>query len=325
VDCHLDVHRGELGTLCERCHSPQSWVIPDMMQKHAQTRFALVGAHAMVNCDRCHTNMQKYEYVGLRSDCYACHAGTYEGTTSPNHRSVGFSTDCVQCHSVTALEWSGTFDHARTGFPLTGAHRAIPCTRCHPSGTFTNAPTQCIGCHLTDFTTTANPPHSGFSTECQTCHSTIAWQPATFNHDATFPLTGAHRSVPCADCHAGGRYAGTPRECSGCHLDAYNATTNPVHSPGFPTACQTCHTTTAWRPSTFNHETMFPIAAGTSHPPGRWNACSDCHNNPASYSTFSCTDCHAHNSKTQVDGNHRGVSGYSYSPTSCYTCHPRGR
>ena len=396
VDCHSDVHRGELGTLCERCHSSQSWVIPDMIQKHAQTRFSLVGAHAAVNCDRCHTNLHKYEYVGLRSDCYACHAGTFEITSSPNHRSVGFSTDCVQCHSVMALQWGTTFDHALTGFPLTGAHRAIPCAQCHPGGTFTNARSQCVGCHLTDFNNTTNPPHSsGFSTECQTCHSTAAWQPATFNHDASFPLTGAHRAIPCARCHPGGtytnaptqcvgchladftgatnpphssgfstecqtchsttawepanfnhaaafpltgahstvpcanchpgnNYANTPRECSGCHLDDYNTATNPVHSPALATTCQTCHSTTAWRPSTFNHESEFPIAAGTRHSPGRWNACSDCHIVAGNYSAFSCTNCHAHDNKTQVDSGHRGESGYTYTPTSCYTCHPRG-
>jgi hypothetical protein len=325
ADCHTDVHRAELGSLCERCHSSQSWVIPDMVQKHAQTRFALVGAHAAVNCDMCHTSREKYRYVGLRSDCYSCHAATYEATTSPNHRSVGFSTDCVQCHAVTALRWEGTFDHARTNFPLTGAHRAIPCVQCHPGGSFTSAPTQCVGCHLTDFNNTTNPPHSsGFSTECQTCHNTSAWQPATFNHDATFPLTGAHRSVACADCHPNNNYANTPRECSGCHMTDYTSANDPVHSPGFPTTCETCHTTTAWRPSTFNHESEFPIAAGTRHSPGRWNACSDCHIVPSDYSVFSCTDCHAHSDQTNVDSNHRGVSGYSFTPTSCYRCHPRG-
>ena len=325
VDCHTDVHRAELGTLCERCHSPQSWIIPDMIQKHAQTRFSLVGAHAAVNCDRCHSNVQKYEYVGLRSDCYACHASTYEMTTSPNHQSVGFSTDCVQCHSVTALRWVGTFDHGRTGFPLTGAHRAIPCGECHSGGTFTGAPAQCVGCHMTDYTGTTNPPHApGFSTECQACHSTTAWQPATFNHDAAFPLTGAHRTVACANCHPGNNYANTPRQCSGCHLDDYNNATNPVHAPGFATTCETCHSTSAWRPSTFNHESAFPIAAGTRHSPGRWNSCSDCHIVPGNYSAFSCTDCHAHNDKAQVDSDHRGQSRYTYTPTSCFDCHPRG-
>ena len=325
VDCHTDVHRAELGRLCERCHTPQSWVIPDMAQKHAQTRFSLVGAHAMVNCDRCHTNVQKYEYVGLRSDCYACHAGTYESTTSPNHQSVGFSTDCVQCHSVTALRWVGTFDHGRVGFPLTGAHRAIPCGECHLPGTFTGAPTQCAGCHLNDYTSTTNPPHApGFSTECQGCHSTSAWQPATFNHDMAFPLTGAHRTAACADCHSGNNYSNTPRECAGCHLDDYNGATNPVHSPGIATTCQTCHSTAAWRPSTFNHETEFPIASGSKHPPGRWNACSDCHTVAGNYGAFSCTDCHAHNDKAKVDADHQGSPQYTYTPTSCYTCHPRG-
>jgi hypothetical protein len=39
---------------------------------------------------------------------------------------------------------------------------------------------------------------------------------------------------------------------------------------------------------------------------------------------FSCIICHEHSSKTSVDADHRGVNGYTYAATSCYSCHPRG-
>jgi Zn finger protein HypA/HybF involved in hydrogenase expression len=126
ADCHDDVHRGELGKLCDRCHTPRSWLVPDMTQRHKGTRFALVGAHVNAECRACHRNQQKNQYSGVQTECYACHAADYNGAKNPDHRSGGISTDCSQCHSVAALRWGGDFNHASTGFPLTGAHLSLP-------------------------------------------------------------------------------------------------------------------------------------------------------------------------------------------------------
>jgi hypothetical protein len=404
ADCHDDVHRGELGTLCDRCHSPQSWLVADMVQKHARTRFALVGAHATASCQLCHTNQQKYEYVNVRTDCFGCHAADYQATSNPNHLASGLSTDCVQCHSITSNTWGTNFDHAKTGFPLIGAHRAIPCIQCHVGAKFRGASAQCFSCHQKDYQATKNPTHSpGIPTDCASCHSSTAWQPATFNHGKTafpltgthvttacmachktglfagtpttcgntachlsdynataspahaqaaislecqtchtttawrpatfdhsktaFVLTGAHATIACASCHKNGVFAGTPATCGNvaCHLTDYNNTTNPAHaSAGFNTDCQSCHTTAAWKPATFNHDPFFPISAGSRHSPGRWTACADCHTVPTDYKVFSCINCHTHSNKATVDGQHVGRTGYTYTPTSCYTCHPRG-
>ncbi|MEW5844132.1 MAG: hypothetical protein AB1775_12805, partial [Bacteroidota bacterium] len=83
------------------------------------------------------------------------------------------------------------------------------------------------------------------------------------------------------------------------------------------------HTTTAWTPSTFNHDGQyFPIYSGKHN--GKWTLCSDCHTNSTNFKVFTCINCHEHSDKTKVDGKHSGVSGYVYSATSCYTCHPAG-
>jgi hypothetical protein len=181
-DCHKDVHRGELGATCERCHTTQSWLVPDMPQRHARTRFALVGRHLTAPCRACHVNEQKYEYVAVATDCYSCHRVQYEGTTVPSHRAVGFGTDCGTCHSMSAMRFEGSFDHNTTGFPLVGAHASQPCSACHAGSRFTSSSTQCYGCHQADFTAAPNPKHTGFSTDCTTCHTMTAWQPATFDH-----------------------------------------------------------------------------------------------------------------------------------------------
>jgi hypothetical protein len=167
ADCHEDVHRGELGPTCDRCHSPQSWLVPDMIQRHASTRFSLVGMHATVPCQECHTNEQKNEFTGLRTDCFGCHQNDYNATTAPSHRQAGLGTDCQSCHAVNAVTWGvsgvafgGSFDHAKTGFPLVGAHAAIACVQCHAGNKFLPTATTCTSCHATDFANAAVPPHT---------------------------------------------------------------------------------------------------------------------------------------------------------------------
>ena len=401
AECHSDIHRGELGTACDRCHSPESWLVPDMAQRHSPTRFALTGAHLNAVCEKCHPNQQKHQYVGTPTECNGCHMGDYQATLAPAHAQAGLGTNCVECHAVTAMSWGANFDHARTGFPLTGAHLAVrcnschpggkftgtsqdcyschrsnytsaanpvhsggalptlceachstagwrpasfdhgrtsfpltgahlavPCASCHPNGRFTGTPQDCYSCHQSNFANASNPVHSGgaFPTQCETCHNTSDWRPASFDHGRTsFPLTGAHLAVPCVSCHANGRFTGTPQDCYSCHQSNYAGATNPVHTPGsFPTLCENCHSTTAWRPASLQHDGFFPISAGTSHSPGRWSACSDCHTVPTDYKVFSCITCHAHD-KSLVDPKHSGVSRYTYDSQACYNCHPRGR
>jgi hypothetical protein len=398
--CHEDIHRGELGLACDRCHSPQSWLVSDMPRRHAQTLFPLSGRHLAVACEECHVQQQKHQYAGLSvacyschkkdyvatvapphaatgigtdcvnchspqafvwggkfnhaqtgffllgphalapcnachtanrfrgtpHDCYSCHQKEYAGTTNPAHASAGFGTQCENCHSASSANWGGSFNHAQTGFPLTGAHSAVACITCHPGGRFAGTPTACYSCHQADYTGTTNPSHTaaGFATTCVDCHSStaISWS-ASYDHSGTgFALTGAHRTVACLNCHAGNRFAGTSADCYSCHQQDYSSTSNPVHTPAsFPTTCVTCHTTAAWSPSTFNHTNYFPISSGSTHRPGRWNACSDCHTNPTNFAVFTCLTCHT---QTRMDAAHSGRTGYQYVSSACYSCHPRG-
>jgi len=39
------------------------------------------------------------------------------------------------------------FDHARTRFPLTGAHGRVSCESCHVSGEMASTPRTCVACH----------------------------------------------------------------------------------------------------------------------------------------------------------------------------------
>ncbi len=329
ADCHTDVHRGQLGPLCERCHSPSGWQNRGpLFQQHAERGFPLVGVHAVVDCDACHTGAQRQEFAGTPLDCFGCHAVDYNRTTNPPHAASGMPTTCEMCHQPIAGWGSGGFDHGSfTGFALTGMHATIACTTCHAGGRWTGLPTNCYGCHAADYNGTTDPPHaaSNIPTNCEECHSTSSWGGGSFNHAAAtgFALTGAHATITCTTCHANGQWAGLPLDCNGCHAADYAATNNPSHAAAaFPTTCATCHTTSAWQPSTWNHDPFFPITSGAHA--GVWTSCATCHTNPADYTVFDCIDCHTHDQAT-TDGQHGSVTGYQYLSTACYQCHPTGR
>jgi hypothetical protein len=178
---------------------------------------------------------------------------------------------------------------------------------------------------MADFKGTTNPNHvaAGFPTDCTVCHNTTAWIPASFDHSKTgWPLTGAHVNVPCTSCHINNVFAGTPTDCYSCHKAQYQATNDPNHvAAHFPTTCQTCHNTSSWAGASFNH-TWFPIYSGTHA--GKWSTCADCHVNASNFAVFSCVTCHTH-SAANTTPNHTDVRGYTYTPTSCYSCHPTGQ
>ncbi|QQR75467.1 MAG: hypothetical protein IPJ17_07810 [Holophagales bacterium] len=305
---------GSFPTTCQQCHSTSAWR-PAQNFDHARTAFPLDGAHRTVDCSSCHRNGT---YAGTPKDCYSCHRSSFEGTRDPNHVSGSFPTTCQQCHSTSAWRPAQNFDHARTAFPLNGAHRNVECASCHRNGTYAGTPKDCYSCHRSTYEGTRNPNHvqQGMPTACQQCHTESAWQPANFNHSATaFPLNGAHRNVACASCHRNGQYAGTPKDCYSCHRSTYEGTRNPNHvQQGFPTACQQCHTESAWQPADFNHSaTAFPLNG--AH---RNVACASCHRNGQYAGTpKDCYSCHRSTYEGTRNPNHV-QQGF---PTACQQCH----
>ena len=275
------------------------------------------------DCVTCHTSLAwrpaRFDHAGA-TECYSCHRSDYDRTSAPAHVAAGFPTACVTCH--TARGWQpSTFDHAATAFALTGAHLPAPCANCHGDPWQNTLASDCYSCHRPAYDATAAPAHGagGIPTTCTSCHNTVAWQPATFDHAATaFPLTGAHVQTPCADCHGSPWRTTLASDCYSCHQPAYDATLDPAHAAaGFPTACATCHNTSTWSGATFDHS-WFPIASGRHS----GNTCSTCHVVPTNYASFSCLNgCH---SQSNTDGHHSGVSGYRYDSAACYSCHPRG-
>ncbi len=213
-------------TTCQDCHNTVSFLQTTF--NHNSTGFALTGAHANLSCQSCHSS----GYTNTPKDCYSCHSQNFASTTDPNHTTQGFSHECSICHST--ISWSGaTFDHSKTGFPLTGAHASLTCQSCHASG-YTNTSPACYSCHASNYNSTNNPPHAsaGYPTDCTQCHTTTAWTPSTFNHTQYFPLTGSHNTA-CANCHQTiSNFA--IHSCNAvCHQNAHHQNED----------CYTCHKT----------------------------------------------------------------------------------
>ena len=254
LSCHLTEYNrttnpnhaaGGFPTTCESCHTTSGWRPAKF--DHDETGFALTGAHTRVDCARCHVGGQ---YVGTPKDCYSCHRADYNGTTNPNHQASGFPTQCQSCHNTGAWR-PASFDHDRTRFPLTGAHTRVDCARCHVGGRYTGTPRDCYSCHQANYAATTNPSHqaAGFPVQCEGCHTTSAWRPASFDHDGRdFPIySGRHRGEwsSCSECHVNpSNYK--VFECILCHAHSNKAEVDNRHrgENGYSytsAACYRCH------------------------------------------------------------------------------------
>lgn len=158
-------------TACVNCHSASaaSW---SSTFAHAQTGFALTGAHATATCASCHAGNR---FKGTPTDCYACHQQDYTGATNPVHSPGSFPTACVTCHSTSAWRPS-TFNHS-TYFPISAGSRHAPgrwnaCSDCHTSPT-NFAVFSCLNCHEHN-QTSMDSKHSGrngYKYESQACYN----------------------------------------------------------------------------------------------------------------------------------------------------------
>ncbi len=277
---------GPLAIDCAHCHATDSWrFAAGRGFAHDSTGYVLEGAHAQADCVGCHGDLR---FGRVASACADCHLDVHAGE-------LGF--DCAGCHSPH--DWQPTGGtlalHAARGFPLLGVHARVDCESCHVGAKgeeFAGTPSDCFACHADDYAATSAPDHgaAGMSTDCLSCHSSVApgWGDSNFDHDAYFPLSGAHARLDCLACHQGG-FGGQPTSCIGCHQADYDGADDPDHrAANFDTACLVCHSTQAWSPATFNHAaTAFPLTGA--------------------HTSASCLSCHA--------------SGYAGTPTDCYACH----
>lgn len=323
--CHArdDVHRGGLGSDCERCHVESDWKTARF--DHAGTGFALEDRHADTDCAACHRTPGRYD--GLGRDCIGCHRG------DDRHRGT-LGTDCAACHGAAAWAPAPRFYHARTQFPLDGGHRRARCVACHRTpDAFRDTAQACIACHRDDDT------HEGRNGEaCADCHDTGDWKRSRFDHgrDTDFPLRLAHREVRCDACHAQGieRGRAAPRACVDCHRD------DDAHRGELGARCDECHDEGDWKRARFDHGTLaFPLLGAhlavrcdACHPDARFRvagpACIDCHRDDDAHGGrlgAKCADCHNSRDWSLWDFDHDRRTRFAllgaHRRATCTDCH----
>jgi len=292
--CHAedDAHDGKSGNQCENCHNPTAWT--DSTFDHSRdTDFDLLGSHASLECDDCHSEDPFADELG--TECVDCHLD--------NDEHAGHNgTDCAGCH--TNSEWPDIqFIHdTDTEFELHGSHKTVACNDCHVEPIFETSPDNtCVSCHLDD------EPHEGKQGDrCNDCHSEESWQEAPlFEHDLTrFPLLGEHDNLECDSCHATKVFAGTDSACIDCHVE------DDPHEGRFMDSCGDCHNPVAWDLWLFDHNTRTEFTLAGAHTEV---ACNDCHRSSLTSmqkSGNSCADCH------RADDVHDGEFGID-----CGRCH----
>jgi hypothetical protein len=135
----VDAHRGALrqakgGIECKNCHGQDGWLPGSFgLARHdTDTDYPLTGAHRAAPCLACHKNpalgQRDFTFAVPDRTCLRCHrdddphGGQFPGRA------------CDTCHETGSFRVA-TFDHAKTRYPLDGAHRTVACAACHPLAT----------------------------------------------------------------------------------------------------------------------------------------------------------------------------------------------
>ncbi len=370
--CHTEIgwmrtakrgtHAKDMAKNCASCHPDHGGrdfalvVWPEgSPQKfdHRRAGYELQDAHAKLACEKCHEpKLQKSaaaklirkknraaSWLGLETNCASCHEDVHRGQLGKK---------CESCHDQKKFDPAPGFDHAKSAFPLTGAHVKVDCLKCHAAPQFVKARDakgkplpewkplahkDCVSCH--------KDPHRGqFPGACAKCHVTDDWKrinKAGFDHDRTkYPLRGKHALVACEKCHEPrqGGFGPKPKfaACTDCHKDAHAGTATLA---GVVVDCAKCHEVKGWTPSTY---TAIAHAKSTYPLEGRHfaAACEKCHvrakaGTPAAVALGparvqlrpkkgACTDCHF--------DPHRGrfePAGARPQKDGCRACHTLGR
>ena len=318
--CHRDPHGGRLGAACSRCHTTTGFsTFTATTFDHEHTRYPLRGAHVAVRCDQCHD----FRAGAANRDrpfatCAGCHSDPHAGKATQRGKVV----DCAACHMVSGFT-PATYtlaQHATTRFALLGRHETVRCGGCHlresdpakrvglgSAGVQLHPPLGCTDCH--------QDPHAGHVAalgDCTTCHALTGFRPSTVSvaaHDRySFTLTGAHRAVPCAECHRdlarpGVRpllFTTAGKTCGDCHQDPHAGQFADTSGGRRAASCDGCHGTDGFHPAAlFSHDrdTAFPLTGG--------------------HAGVTCERCH----RGVAGGRGRTVTQYRRTATACESCH----
>lgn len=351
LSCHQDIHRfgnhlikgTGLGRDCLSCHNETKWEQTPNFSHDQHTRFKVDGAHESLSCKECHLTKDAkakppvwlklgiYRWSEMdRKTCEVCHDNPHRNEFSKKF----LNKKCTDCHST--LDWqtmnqSRSFDHSKTLFPLTGAHKATSCAQCHLKGKksvykFESRSKEfCVDCHTNVHQGLFTQKYSDIS--CSLCHNAEKFTKLeSFDHQKTrMALRDAHAKADCNKCHLPGKRKLTlytpnvrkkdfpkgkeflhgrylfgenvQKECLKCHSE--------VHGKQLGSDCLKCHTEIRWEIASFNHNQLTQYELKSKH------------------QEVGCKECHPpfKDRKVMEMGKEITVIHYSGISTNCLGCH----
>jgi hypothetical protein len=157
--CHEDVHLGQVGTACDRCHTVAAERFAPARFSHAQAAFTLTGKPLALECVKCHALQTGTFPAGrgsarrlkpMSGDCRACHKDPHLGQVAPS---------CTTCHTTDSFVLLAYAHRGLEAVFSVGSHGRLPCGSCHkretaqfPAGRGTavrlaGLGRTCLGCH----------------------------------------------------------------------------------------------------------------------------------------------------------------------------------
>jgi len=284
---------------------------------HLTTGFELLGAHRDLSCEFCHVSGM---FKGAPRTCFGCHSLGSRISATPKPVTHPFSSErCELCHARYNFMPLFRFDHAEA------------------RGT-------CFSCHNNIQSRGKGPDHIPADNNCDSCHTTNAFVPARFDHNAagasTASCMGCHNSVratgkpinhiqtsaECGTCHSTLAWtpvrfdhAGITGNCQSCH-NGVTATGKIVGHMTTTRDCMTCHQYPAWRPLIFRHMSAEYPGDHAVAP-----ACVGCHKTNTDMAVWTnaalrpnCAGCHE--GDFSMAAHDKTVAGVRYTATELKNC-----
>jgi hypothetical protein len=134
TSCHADIHLGQVGTACERCHVIDAPKFAAERFSHDRGVFPLTGKHKAAKCVKCHPSETAAFPAGtgtakrlrpMSGECRSCHKDPHLGQTE---------TRCQTCHTAVSFEIL-VYTHRGLEEFFTGFHGKLACRSCHKTET----------------------------------------------------------------------------------------------------------------------------------------------------------------------------------------------
>ena len=132
--CHEDVHLGQVGPTCERCHAIDAPKFAAPRFSHDQASFRLTGKHGAIPCAKCHKVETSAFPAGagttrrfkpVAAECRTCHEDRHLGQ---------LDNKCDTCHTAESFKVD-KYEHKDLQPLFRGFHQRLPCVSCHKQET----------------------------------------------------------------------------------------------------------------------------------------------------------------------------------------------